>query len=551
MFNKKRSILWALSVCATPPLFAQTAPNAGSIFQQLEQSKPKRGSEAPIPTPSSPAPPTESDASTASVLVKQFKFVTNARIPVAKLEAVVQPYLNRPITFAELQNAAADVANLHHQQGWLVNASYPEQDITNGEVTMEVHEASWGGVAIHSNRSRIPDLRVINTFEQAIHNDEPLLFGIDRGLSLLNELPGVNAEYSLQQGKTAQTIQTRLDVSAGPLVQANVSIDNQGSRSTGENRLVGQIIINSLNPWADRITLTSVNTEGMDYASLSYAIPIGYQGFRVGFSTGHLQYKVVEDSFSNVQALGRFDTQGIDFTYPIIRNPRAALNAIGNYETKEFENSGNANITSQYNTQTLTLGLNGTLADPEAPLKKSSEGSISITNGVLQNTLSGTSKTYYHKLNYALSIQRPLRNEWRMTGSIRGQYSKDPLDSSEKFYLGGPQGVRAYPTNEGGASNGRILSVELTRTLQSNLEFTGFYDWGKVALRGSEVFATEGAYILKGLGASLRWIVSPIFLLDATWAHRLGNNPNPLVNGADQDGTRDENRLWVRGSFRF
>jgi hemolysin activation/secretion protein len=61
-----------------------------------------------------------------------------------------------------------------------------------------------------------------------------------------------------------------------------------------------------------------------------------------------------------------------------------------------------------------------------------------------------------------------------------GQLTDHNLDSSQKFYLGGPTGVRAYPSSEGSGSEGYLLNLELKKDLPFNLTGSIFYDEGYV-----------------------------------------------------------------------
>ena len=81
---------------------------------------------------------------------------------------------------------------------------------------------------------------------------------------------------------------------------------------------------------------------------------------------------------------------------------------------------------------------------------------------------------------------------------LDGQTSRDNLDTSEAFYLGGAYGVRAYPTNEGRGSSGELAKLELRWRMDDSMVFTGFYDHGQVRNR-------DGApsYSLKGVGVAL------------------------------------------------
>ena len=161
---------------------------------------------------------------------------------------------------------------------------------------------------------------------------------------------------------------------------------------------------------------------------------------------------------------------------------------------------------------------------------------------------------HYAKLHYAATRQQVITGDLAFFGSLSGQLSNKNLDSSEKFYLGGSNGVRAYPANEGGGSEGELINLELRRKLPKGFNLVGFYDYGHVTLNHNNNFTGAAAlndYILQGVGLSLAWQNGNGPSLKATWAQRLGNNPNPTANGNDQDGSLFKNRFWLVASQQF
>ena len=135
------------------------------------------------------------------------------------------------------------------------------------------------------------------------------------------------------------------------------------------------------------------------------------------------------------------------------------------------------------------------------------------------------------------------------------------LDSSEKFYLGGINGVRAYPTSEGSGSEGYLFKVELYKFLPYNFNASIFWDKGHVKqyylskLSPESTFVPVGPpnYSLEGYGASLAWSGPYQSTLKATYSHRVGQNPNPstINNVNDQDGSLNMNVYWLTGSIAF
>jgi hemolysin activation/secretion protein len=129
------------------------------------------------------------------------------------------------------------------------------------------------------------------------------------------------------------------------------------------------------------------------------------------------------------------------------------------------------------------------------------------------------------------------------------------MDSSEKFYLGGPVGVRAYPNNEGGGSEGQLMTLELRQNLPKDLVLTAFYDHGHVTVNKSNDFAgaaNPNEMTYKGAGLQLAWYGPKNINLKAIWSRRMGDNPYPVeITGNDQDGTKKLDRYWLSASIPF
>jgi hemolysin activation/secretion protein len=188
------------------------------------------------------------------------------------------------------------------------------------------------------------------------------------------------------------------------------------------------------------------------------------------------------------------------------------------------------------------------------------EGKLNLSGSPTEASDASTTRTAgaYSKVRYALSRQQQVSTGLSLYGSLSGQWAGKNLDSSEKFYLGGSSGVRAYPSSEGGGSTGQMLNVELRWQLPEGLSLTGFYDHGRVTQNVSNDFAGAPAvnrFALKGAGLALGWRHSSGLALQATYARRIGQNPNAITTdvnrGADQDGTLHRDRFWLTASVAF
>jgi len=542
---------------------AQVVPDAGTLLQQIERDRPlvlpKKATEdlrappRPMETMNGPA-----------VTVTRFRFDGNKLMDDGALAAAVAPFLNRPLGFQELQRAAFAISEAYRSAGWIARAYLPRQEIDQGNVTIQIVEAVFGGArTLGAAPSRIGLDRVLKFVDAAQPVGQPLnADAMDRALLLIDDLPGVGASGNLAAGDRDNETVAVLKLTDKPLLSGDVGVDNTGGRSTGAWRETANLSLNSPLKLGDAALANLIHTEGSDYQRLAWQLPVGSSGWHAGASASHLSYRLVSAEFASLQANGTSDTAGLDASFPVVRSRFRNLFLTLNYDIKRFDNRAGGAVTSRYKADAGTLGLNGNLFDGFGGGGANS-GGVSIEHGRLdlggspnQASDGATTRTAgaFTKLHYAASRQQALTESLSASASLAGQLASKNLDSSEKFYLGGSYGVRAYPGSEAGGSNGELINLELRARLPSNFSVTGFYDWGQVTVnKDNDVngAAQVNRYSLRGAGVSAGWIAPFGLNVRATWARRIGSNPNPTPSGADQDGTLHKNRFWLTANLPF
>ena len=540
---------------------AQAVPDAGSVRQQIEQNQ------HPVLPPKSaplfsPPAPMESIGG-VTVTLTSFKFAGNTLLTSKQLSSVVAGFVGRPLTFADLQNAAIAVANAYRRAGWVVKTYLPQQDVTRGEVTIQIIEAKLGAVRIEGATQRASNRRLQGIVDAAQHPGAPLnADALDRALLLIGDLPGVIATGSLGEGTGQGETNLVLNVKDGPKVVGEVIADNEGARFTGAARITVNTSLNSPFGISDRADAVLLHTRGSDYQRLSYSLPLGSGGWRAGVNGSHLTYDIVTSNFSALDAHGNSTTIGLDANYPIFRMRLANLYLMLNLDDKHFDNLSSGQTSTRYSIQDGEVGLYGNLFDN---LGGGGANTASITFEQGHDDLSGspneaadaaTTDTAgsFEKLSLAVSRQQQITARVSLFASLSGQLSSKNLDSSEKFYLGGFNGVRAYPADEGGGSEGALANLEARVRLPHNFAAVGFFDYGTVRISRYKDYPGApypNTDTLEGAGLSLAWTADFGLNIKATAARRIGRNPDPTSSGNDQDGSLITNRVWLQISMPF
>lgn len=550
---------------ALAPLFfvavaqAQTTsniPDAGSLRQQIEQ--PREFSLPQAVRPPKVTPPPEIQARDGmSVKVKTIRFAGNSLLGEPQLSAAVADFVNRELDFAGLQRVADAVAAAYREAGWLVRAYLPEQDISEGVVTVQVIEARFGGVRLEGDSSqRVKAAELQAFFNEAQPVGEFLnASALDRALLLTDDLPGVSVAGTLAPGQSDGETVLVMQTTDEPFVYGDVGLDNTGTLSTGSNRLTASLNINSPGGRGELISVIGLHTEGSDYGRVALTVPERYNGLRLGASLSSMTYKVINGPGATAQVQGRSNSMGFDLNYPLVRSRMFNLYASAGAENKSFYTQDTTGIRSDYESYSVRTGLSGNRFDDLAGGGANS-ASVQMLWGRLtsmrQHSLLGTIDPYYHKLSYSFSRQQTLVGDHSLLLSLQGQHATQLLDTSEKFYIGGAQSVRAYPASELGGERGQLLTAEWRWRVDSAWVVTAFVDHGRVVALPASVSEQRTALSLRGHGLSASWQTPLGVVTKLTWSRRDGHNPKANINtGADGDGTLKLNRLWLTANVAF
>jgi hemolysin activation/secretion protein len=540
---------------------AQTPPDAGSLLQQIEREQ--HPGLPPKALPQFELPPPLQSLGGPTVTVHVFNFEGNTLLSSERLAPAVAKFRDRPISFAELQNAAIAAATAYRNAGWIVRAYLPQQEITGDTVTIQIVEAKLGVVRVEGSPQRISTGRVKNIVEDAqTPNTAISAKALDRALLLAGDLPGIFATGKLAEGEQQAQTDVIVTVTDGPLFSGDVTADNAGARATGPGRLLADLNLNGPFGIGDRATALLLGSQGSNYERADYSLPIGSEGWRVGLNASHLDYKVITAEFASLDAHGTSTTAGLEASYPLLRSRLANLYVGFNVDDKRFDNDSGEATTTHYTIQTASVSVYGNVFDSFGG-GGANNASITLVQGEddlggSPNEAADAQTTHdagsFQKLRFLAARQQVITDRLSLYAAVSGQAASKNLDSSEKFYLGGADGVRAYPVNEGGGAEGMLVTLEARERLPANFSAVGFVDWGAVRVNtdnniaGAAKFNTED---LKGVGVALGWQATFGLSVKAAYAHRLGSNPDPTSTGDDQDGSHIENRVWLQASIPF
>ena len=563
-------LFWSALLTAAIPVKAQV--DAGALQRNYQRQLIEPNSQLPkVSVPD--AKPSETDKTKGPrFTVRKFILEGVRAIPEEKVQEVLKPWLDQQVDFDELQNACNAIMELYRQNGLTAQALLPPQKISQGQVRILITEAKLGSVIINQ-----PDGPTRFSPEEAkkyITNKNPIgeLLNNDKlqnSLILLKETPGLVVRSSLEPGDNDGEVSVKMDLSDDRLATERLEINNYGSRLTGANQAVAGLQLSDPLGIGDQAGLSVISSVGSQFGQVTYLAPIGYDGFKAGVNATYLNYTNVSNYKYPNGGYGNAWTASPNVTYPLMRSEQTNVSVNAGYFLSYYTNYnivGNT-VSSAYTTNSATFGLSANHADSFAGGGSSSAYLVAESGNVaISPTSPSNFGVYiphnYNKLNFTLSRNQQLTEDGLNSASlvVNGQFASANLVSSELFYLGGPQAIRAYPVAQSGGAQGGVASLDINHKLWDNYTISAFYDYGLVqqyrtnaaytALKG--LTNANNTYSLRGTGLSLKWN-SGGWALIGTVAWALGNNPLYSSTGkaVNVDSTTTNPLGWFSASYSF
>lgn len=543
-------------------------PDAGAILRETDPAQRK------VPPPNTLGAPAAAPASRARegtlATIAAVRFTGATRYDEAELQALVAHLIGRKVDYLELRQAADKITQRYRADGWFARAYLPEQSLDDGVLTIAVIEAHVGAVRVEAPAAgaRVGEGTIRRMLLAGQRPGETLqIAALERAALLVEELPGVAVAVVLAPGEQAGATDIIARVENSRRWLADVEVDNSGIPSTGRERTTGQLLLESPLGRGDELATLLHFSSGTKFARLSYELPAGTDGWRVGASGSTLEYEL-GGAFKALDAHGRATTWGMSANYPLMRGNRFNVRFTSAIEERRYANFAFGLETSSSLVRAARAGLMFDRLDAFGGGGVFQYG-LQLTCGALDlsdnaqdfavDAATARSDGRYSKISWNAARLQRLGERDRLLLSVSGQNASRNLDSSEQLSLGGASGVRAYPELEATGDQGWTATMEWTHTFAQHWNAALFYDWGSIWQHkrtwtgwNDSRADLRNRYSLDGAGASVAWSGFSGLEVRATAATRFGGNPGAdPVTGDDGDGARHEPQVWVTARWHL
>lgn len=525
------SLCWAASVSAqVPPPVAppvptdaqlRTPPPAGSVptADDLRLPPPLKSEVPSSALPEQALPARELGKPADDITLDVDRYVVDASaLPAlqAALPSLTAPFTGKGRSYEDLVNAVSAVTRfLQRDLGLYLGYAYlPEQTPQDGTIRIAVLEGRLDQVILNWRDDMPIDKAVVEAHLARLRSGDVLrVRDVERVVFLLNDLRGLTARFEVKEGRYPGTASLVVTPTPEKRISGKAEFDSGGSRYSGLYRLGATANIASPLGKGDGIVVSGQATTngGLLFALAGYTLPVGTDGLKVGTSLSRVHYELIDevpfDLNGDATALSGYAI------YPLVRSRNLNLFAQASVEQRDFiDRKG---------------GIPGGAADID---KRVREVRLGIAGDFRDNLLSGGVNAYelawshanirydstfgrpqdtppnFNKLTLGYSrLQNVVSNRLLAYVRYKIQVSDSNLDTTERFSLGGPQGVRAFAPGEASGDEGILFTGELRflppeswfGRVSREVVFAAFYDFGFVKFRHEP---TELSNVLNPLG---------------------------------------------------
>ncbi len=459
-----------LAGAAQPPV-PSAAQEGGAILKQ----KPFEGFRRPEAPPEIeeeeqkivvPAAETEK-----KFLIKHINIEGNTVIPDKDIKTITSAYENKELSLDDLIEAANKITNLYTSKGYITSQAYvPPQNITENTVTIKILEGKYGNFNTEGVRNSNEAIikRRLRKGRNEIFNYNDLR----NDLLYLNQNPDRMASAVLYRGGRTGTTDVMVKVKDRPPVHPFLSLDNTGSKTTGNWRYTIGLEDNSVLGWEDRLfgRFMRSNTFNFYGWAADYTIPVNEFGTKLSISASYFKSRVGGD-FQDYGIKSWSGTVSPSITHPFLnlsyKSGTLGASIDGGLDIEEAKTTVGGVLNSRDKLRIMKGAVTLDESDSVGRTQLRQELRVSFPNFLdsmdendIHSSRAGAGGKFV-RYNYSLSRINSMPLSTYILLTAAGQASNNPLISSEQYRIGGMYTVRGYSEGDALGDYGNNASIEL------------------------------------------------------------------------------------------
>ena len=460
-----------------------------------------------------------------------------------RLEAIAGRAENRDITVEDLDRVLSELSDYARHHGYPAAYAYvPEQKARDGILTVRMALGRYDEIVVDNQAGPRAEKRARRLIAGLKPGDVVEEKSLETGLFNINEMYGVTARGTLVPGRSEGTSSLHVTLTPGKRQGVTIYTDNYGSKSSGRYRYGIQADFMGLGSSNSRLTIGGMlSNDHLHNYNIGYEMQVGRSGTRLGLSHSRMDYEL-GSLFQALGARGIANTTSLYGYTPLWKTVGSSLGLTYGLDYRQItDEMRQVGISIKKHSYAAHAGLEGMWRSGKGTAvqgtllgyygRMSSDSRWGDVLGKAGDTL-GT----FSKGTLDLTALQRLGHSTDILWKFQGQLASRNLDSSERLYLGGAHGVRAYPSGAGAGDTGALTTLEVRwHTPAKGLTLSAYLDAGTV---NAAKDGSLGSETLKGWGIGLTYTHPSHYFARLDYARRIG-----YEEGTGRDGEA-KGRIW-------
>lgn len=510
--------------------------------------------------------------------VKKIVVLNNIDLSLKKQNEVLSPYENRTLSLTDIRKAAKALEQAHLDHGDLtVDVAISMDKINKGivEFTLSGGVLEENGVSVENSGKRIKTEKVEGLLNNILKPGVITRDAYERAILLSNDFPGISAKGDMYLGEEELTNDLVVTITDEDVFNGNIDIDNFGSYYTGRTQLGATLYWNSPTKNGEEIVARFITTgKYSNYGYIDFAIPVFDNGTRIGISIDYLDYELDNQAVFESGDGTVWDTR-LYAKYPLIRSQDLTVVSEIAYVHTSFKDNSHLGEIDDSKIDKGVLTISGNHSDDflengityfDVSL---TTGHLKLDNKVNKANDALTSKTAgnFTKLNFEIARLQNIAGDFSSKVSFAGQWASKNLDTSEKYFLGGPYGISGYPVGTVGGDNAAVFYADLRYDFYDmswggDFQLSTFYTyaWTEIfknsdawkALYPGDQYGSDNQVRLQTVGIAMSQTWSDTTVIRIIGGKQVGKNVlRKYYDGDDYDESDSDYRLWAEAIYYF
>ena len=459
-----------------------------------------------------------------------------------ELNSIEDKYSHREVDIAELHNAVKEVTQYYRGHDYPAATAYlPSQKSGNGDIYIGVEQGQYGAIKI-DNKSKLRTSIIESLTKGFKIGDELQGKQLETAIYNINSAGGIKAAGIMKAGSSIGETDLTIKVANDKCDSYVLYSENYGSKSSGRYRYGFLANWYEMAGIGDHLSLNVLlsNRKQHNYG-VRYDTIVGHSGTRIGIGISRTDYEL-GSQLSSLGATGLANTYSLYGVTPIFRTGTSGLSIGYGWDYRDMtDEMRTVDYIVKKHSHAFHVGING--------FQKQKINTVIYNFAFYAGNLTGDRASiagqslkvapegYFNKYILNSSLTQTLSPQIDLLLRFQGQLSGTNLDSSERLYLGGANGVRAYPQGEGSGDEGYQATAELRyHTKVPGLVLSIYFDIGHVKYMHDGTI--PGGITLKGWGIGISWTRENDFFVRIDYARRIG-----LPDSATDDA-KAKQRIW-------